>query len=307
MVKGDRENYCATPPFAQTVTDEEIKTMADAFKKADRASLFCKTVESNAYKPCEVFETSCSQQKRKHQQDESPPSQTLESLLIEKLFENVPKDYHPPANYNQQQLELVERTVGLTISSAKEICLNTIEQSKNPHWYTERSKRVTASIFGKVISRRKSMYPSSLVKSITTQHNKPLATVPKPLQWGIDNEIKAILKYEEDMLKGDGVVRSCGLVVSPKWPWLACSPDGVVVKGGVPVGCVEIKCPYASKDLNISEAVHSSTRFFLKQTENGWKLKEKHAYYYQCQGVVNILNLEWIDFVVYTNVDMHVE
>jgi hypothetical protein len=55
VVKGDRENYCATPPFEQTVTDEEIKTMADAFKKADRASLFCKTLESNAYKPCEVF------------------------------------------------------------------------------------------------------------------------------------------------------------------------------------------------------------------------------------------------------------
>jgi hypothetical protein len=176
VVKGDRENYCATPPFAQAVTDEEIKTMADAFKKADRTSLFCKTLESNAYKPCEVFEISCNQQKRKHQQDESPPSQTLESLLIEKLFENVPKDYHPPANYNQQQLELVERTVGLTISSAKEICLNTIEQIKI---LTERSKRVTASVFGKVINRRKSMYPSSLVKSITTQHNKPLATVPK--------------------------------------------------------------------------------------------------------------------------------
>jgi hypothetical protein len=110
--------------------------------------------------------------------------------LIEKLFENVPKDYHPPANYNQQQLELMERTVGLTISSAKEICLNTIEQSKNPHWYTERSKRVTASVFGKVINRRKSMYPSSLVKSITTQHNKPLATVPKPLQWGIDSLLR---------------------------------------------------------------------------------------------------------------------
>ncbi|CAB4037298.1 Hypothetical predicted protein [Paramuricea clavata] len=138
VVKGDRENYCAIPPFAQTVTDEEIKSMADAFKNADQASLFCKTLESNAYKPFEVFETSCSQQKRKHQQDESPPSQTLESLLIEKLFQNVPKDYHPPANYNQQQLELVERTVGLTISSTKEICLNTMEQSKNPQWYPER-------------------------------------------------------------------------------------------------------------------------------------------------------------------------
>ncbi|CAB3989579.1 Transposon Tf2-6 poly [Paramuricea clavata] len=99
-------------------------------------------------------------------------------------------------------------------------------------------------------------------------------------------------------MKGDGLLRSGGLVLSPKWPWLGCSPDGVVVKGGVPVGCVKIKCPYASKDLNISESVHSSTRFVLKQTENSWKLQEKHAYYYQCQGVVNI------DFVVYTNVDI---
>jgi hypothetical protein len=63
VVKGDRENYCATQPFAQAGTDEEIKTMADAFKKADRTSLLCKTLESNAYKPCEVFETSCNQQK----------------------------------------------------------------------------------------------------------------------------------------------------------------------------------------------------------------------------------------------------
>ena len=47
--------------------------------------------------------------------------------------------------------------------------------------------------------------------------------------------------------------------------------------------------------------------FCLQQTENGLKLKENHPYYFQCQGVLNILNLNWIDFVVYTNVDMHIE
>ena len=31
------------------------------------------------------------------------------------------------------------------------------------------------------------------------------------------------------------------------------------------------------------------------------------AYFYQCQGIVNILGLQWIDFVVYTDVDMYVE
>ena len=29
-------------------------------------------------------------------------------------------------------------------------------------------------------------------------------------------------------------------------------------------------------------------QFFLKQTENGWRLKENHSYCYQCQGVANI-------------------
>lgn len=101
-------------------------------------------------------------------------------------------------------------------------------------------------------------------------------------------------------------MRSCGFVVSPKWPWLGCSPDGIIMKDGIVVGCLEVKCSYASKDLNICEAVQNNKQFFLKQTENGCRLKENHAYYYQCQGVVNILNLQWIDFAVYTNKDFHV-
>ena len=129
---------------------------------------------------------------------------------------------------------------------------------------------------------------------------------PTPLQWGLDNESKAIKKYEE-IPKRDETVRSRGFVVSPKWPWLGCSPDGIVMRNGVPEGCIEIKCTYASKDLCISDAVNCKKNFCLQQTENGLKLKENHPYYFQCQGVLNILNLNWIDFVVYTNVDMHVE
>ena len=128
------------------------------------------------------------------------------------------------------------------------------------------------------------------------------------MQWGLENENNAILKYQDEMLKEEDTnVRSCGFVISPKWPWLGCSPDGIVVKSGIPVGCIEVKCPYSIKDTSICEAVQNSKSFCLKQTENGLKLKVNHAYYYQCQGVMNILNLGWIDFVVYTNVDLHVE
>lgn len=61
LVRGTWEEYCATPPFAQTVTVEEIKAMAHALKVANLAALFCETVESKNYKPCQLFETSSSQ------------------------------------------------------------------------------------------------------------------------------------------------------------------------------------------------------------------------------------------------------
>ena len=53
-VRGIRESYCATPPFAQTVTVEEIKLMANAFRNINRASLFCEAIGLNHYNPCEV-------------------------------------------------------------------------------------------------------------------------------------------------------------------------------------------------------------------------------------------------------------
>ena len=47
--------------------------------------------------------------------------------------------------------------------------------------------------------------------------------------------------------------------------------------------------------------------FFLKLTDGGLELKRNFFYYYQCQGVVNLLGLPWIDFVVCTTVDVYVE
>ena len=59
--------------------------------------------------------------------------------------------------------------------------------------------------------------------------------------------------------------------------------------------------------MTILEAVKCDKKFFLKSTTSGLELKRSHAYFYQCQGIVNILGLPWIDFVVYTDVDMYVE
>ena len=67
------------------------------------------------------------------------------------------------------------------------------------------------------------------------------------------------------MLKEDSVVGNCGFVVSPKWPWLGCSPDGIITKDDIVVGYLEVKCPYASNDLDICEASQNNKQFFLNK------------------------------------------
>lgn len=68
-------------------------------------------------------------------------------------------------------------------------------------------------------------------------------------------------------------------------------PDGIVIKDAIPVECIDDKCPYSVKEINVNEAAQSVKGFYLKQTESGSELKVNHGYYYQCQGVLNILNL----------------
>ena len=92
-----------------------------------------------------------------------------------------------------------------------------------------------------------------------------------------------------------------------KFPWLGCSPDGIILGGGIPVGCIEVKCPYAKRDMLLSKVADGDKSLYLQTTDGLLQLKRNHAYYFQCQGAMNILNLPWIDFIVYIELDLHVE
>jgi len=100
-------------------------------------------------------------------------------------------------------------------------------------------KRITSSVFGKVINRRKSVHPTSLVKCITKKAMPSSSRMPPSLKWGLDNETNAHEKYLESLGKNENVeIKNIGLVVSPKWPFVSCSPDGIVLEHGVPIGCI---------------------------------------------------------------------
>ena len=147
----------------------------------------------------------------------------------------------------------------LTVSSAKEICASTIGQSTHTRWHgLSVQEGLHLQFFGKIVNRRKSVHPTSLTKSILNEHKK--ASMSASVQWGVDNETNAILKYQKE-LQNKATAANCGLVVSPKWPWLGCSPDGIVMNEGVPVTCVEVKCPYSIKEMSIHQAAMSVRAF----------------------------------------------
>ena len=164
-------------------------------------------------------------------------------------------------------------------------------QSENTDWRTERSRRLTASNFGRVAK----------LKATTSRHNTVLAllypddisSLPA-IQHGRESEQRA-----RDQL-GDlvGSVRSCGLFVDPSSGYLAASPDGVLedeVTQGVDRDrlsfsqflqtLVEIKCPLKCLEATIEELASTDPTFCLhRDAEGRLRLRESHNYYYQIQG-----------------------
>ena len=71
---------------------------------------------------------------------------------------------------------------------------------------------------------------------------------------------------------------------------------------------VEIKNPYSIHHLSLAEAVKTSS-FCLekKKDENNYKLKRKHDFYYQVQCQLYCADRKWFDFVLRTDVAVHVE
>ena len=82
-----REKYCSTPPYAQTVTKDDIQSMANVLREAERASLLCDTLESNNYELCDMFESSCAKAKRtKFKLDLETVEPNTDKLLVDKVF-----------------------------------------------------------------------------------------------------------------------------------------------------------------------------------------------------------------------------
>lgn len=177
-------------------------------------------------------------------------------------------------------------------------------QANNMDWFRERRGRITASIAKQACGKG-----TSIIKKIVNV-GKLRKTKIMSLQYGIDNEDNAALKYKEQMEQNGTpvILEECGLFVCKENGQLAASPDRIVNMMGTGVkGCLEIKCLFKCKDMqNISEAVtkfEKESNFPLKHVKGQITIKENHSHYYQIQMQMAVTTLPWCDFVVFTNKD----
>ena len=178
-----------------------------------------------------------------------------------------------------------------------------VGQRHNPLWLDARQWRVTSSNFGRVCNRVfRQLYPPSLVKTLLGDYGIPHTAA---LQWGCDHESGAIQQY---MLLSGSQVEECGVFLSEQYPYLATSPDGIIRLDNGKFGVVEVKCPYKHRKNSIEVACKDTTFCLSKGTENGEiALNRHHDYYFQVTGQLALTSAEFCDFIVWTEVDIHIE
>jgi hypothetical protein len=101
--------------------------------------------------------------------------------------------------------------------------------------------------------------------------------------------------------KGENVLLiKSGLVIDKNNQELGVSPDGIVYNQETKqYGIVEIKNLLKNKAYTLAEATKKCSNFCLELTETGClHLKRNHSFFYQVQGLANILEKDWVDFVV---------
>lgn len=185
------------------------------------------------------------------------------------------------------------------------MALNYTQEQRSIAWYRDRLGYITGSRVGCLMKTGKSDAFSTTAKSYLHQVSAERAlsrdivdddemlkyyveqttSQSKAMRFGTEQEENARALYTDI---SDCAVKEVGLCKHPTIPYLASSPDGIVIEGKT-MGCLEIKCPApATFSLYVTE-IH----------DNASLLRVNPEYYYQCQSHMACTCGTFCDFVVF--------
>jgi len=204
----------------------------------------------------------------------------------------------------------VDESVMVNKDEAVELERETTQQSNCDKWFEERAKRLTASSFFDIISRKTKKHEKFLSR-LTSSSKLSIKRMPDSLRHGHENEDVAVKSYVDYMCNISHPVQVfvSGLVVNPAFPYLACSPDRKVIDAlcHPHFGLVEVKCPYSARELTPRAASDYDKSFPLRRERGSLVLKEESAHMIQIQSQMAITGARWCDYVLYTFKGLHVQ
>ena len=228
--------------------------------------------------------------------------------MWETQLKMVYKDYELSSEREALLVKQVHRLLDNLTPSALGELPKTKGQSQSESWRSERWVRLTASTasdalkIGKLINEGAQNAVIRANKYITHHLWRLEGDLQTTwMKFGLDSEPKAITKYENQTKKN---VTSSGLWVNPKYPFLACSPDGIVEEDGI----IEIKSLKLFKDYEIEKIIKDGSTVVSKDIldrqcfvikDGKCVLKESHSYYHQIQLQLMVTERTYCDFVLY--------
>lgn len=100
-------------------------------------------------------------------------------------------------------------------------------------------------------------------------------------------------------------MKDAGLFISMERPFIGATPDGLISCDCCGKGILEVKCPHCFKDGLPDDEKENFC--MIKNTSGEWVLRRQHSYYYQVQAQLNVCNVDYGDFVVWTECGIAVE
>ena len=234
--------------------------------------------------------------------DPSPISNVIPAPLTTTLY--CDRYNHMNNEELEKESERVFCTMSISVRDAETIQRATIMQQSCEQWRKQRNGRITASIFHDVYVRKESTHPGPLLKRIMGYEQNDLSYIPA-VNWGIQNETNARQQYTTVMSTRHKAFTCSltGLWVSPLYPHIGVSPDGVTNCQCCGDGILEIKCPHSARHTD-PDSLTSTTCAFL--TSAGY-LNHKHRYYTQVQGQLMVTGRLFCDFFIWTPVGYKME
>lgn len=180
-------------------------------------------------------------------------------------------------------------------------------QADNDIWFQQRKGRITASVSSSVLRckieklnatnyiYKQVMGTSVSFKTNATEYGKNMEKVAIRLY--IDNIKSQHKKF---------VYSECGLFISKDAPYIAASPDGKIQCDCCGTGLVEVKCSFTHQNKTPLE-VSNESNYFLYNDNGTVRLKKDKSWYIQIQTQLGVSNLQFCDFVFYTQKGLCIE